>query len=478
MSEHYNGFDPELDALLEESRRQANSAPGQINEPVPPAAAQEEAEFTPDFGDAFVGYGTYEAPVANEGAPAEAYDNSYDEGYDEEYYDEDYEDERGEAVPTIQKPRRKKRKRIVPLFVKILLYLVIVGLVAVGSGYGVWECAQDVLALGRSDETLTVTIPQGATVEDVAQLLQDKGVIKYAWLFEFYCDFTDSNDRMDPGTYQISYNYDYHALVSGLAASSPNRTTVRVTIPEGMTCAQIFALMEKNNVCTVAELETAAANSTFDYWFLEDIPYGQSNRLEGFLFPDTYDFYESDDPERVLNKLLANFDRKFSDEAQAQLEALNEQLAQRWANAGYDEAYITAHRFSIYELMTVSSMIERETAGSSESSDIASVIYNRLCHPADYPYLNIDATVVYALGGVTGPLTEADLQVDSPYNTYTNTGLPYGPIANPGLSSITAALNPSNTDYYFYALDNTTGYHHFSETYAEHNEFLGSEAGQ
>ena len=127
--------------------------------------------------------------------------------------------------------------------------------------------------------------------------------------------------------------------------------------------------------------------------------------------------------------------------------------------------------------MTVASMIEKETAGISESGQIASVIYNRLCRPADYPYLNIDATLVYALGGsLDRALTEEDKQVDSPYNTYTHAGLPAGPIANPGLSSITAALNPSDTNYYFYALDKSTGYHHFSESYDEHNQFLASQA--
>ena len=305
--------------------------------------------------------------------------------------------------------------------------------------------------------------------------LAEKGLIRYKWLFKLYCDFTDSNDTMDPGTYQLCYNYDYHALVNGMVEYSPNRTTVRVMIPEGMTCAQIFALMEKNGVCTAAELEQCAANSEFDYWFLEGIPYGENNRLEGFLFPDTYDFYEADDPERVLDKLLSNFDKKFSEEAQAQLEVLNEWLAARLAENGLDEEYIEAHRLGVYELITIASMIEKETAGADESGEIASVIYNRLSSPEYFPYLNIDAAIVYALGGIDGELTMDDLQIDSPYNTYNRVGLPAGPISNPGLSSITAALNPDETNYYYYALDKSTGYHHFSETYDEHNSFLGGE---
>lgn len=406
-------------------------------------------DFNPDFGDAFDDYGEYD---------------------DEEAYTEEPE------VPQKKKPRRRK-KRIVPLFLKILIYIVAVSLISVGLGFVAWECAEDVLAFGRSSDTVQVTIEDGATLDDIAQMLQDQGLIKYPWLFKFYCKFTHSADSMAPGTYQLQYNYDYHALNSGMRKNSANRTEITVTIPEGKTCAQIFSLMEEKGVCSADALKKCAAETEFDYWFLEGIPYGQENRLEGFLFPDTYYFYLNDDAERVLNKLLANFNRKFSEDAQAQLETLNAALADRLAARGYDESYIEANKMTVYRLITVASMVEKETAGAKESADIASVIYNRLCRPADYPYLNIDATVIYGLGGITGSLTYEQTQIDGPYNTYTRQGLPAGPISNPGLNSISAALNPSDTNYYFYALDESTGYHHFSETYDEHNRFLESQNG-
>ena len=96
----------------------------------------------------------------------------------------------------------------------------------------------------------------------------------------------------------------------------------------------------------------------------------------------------------------------------------------------------------------------------------------RLCRPGDYPFLNIDATVIYSLGGISGSLTYEQTQIDGPYNTYTRQGLPAGPISNPGLNSISAALNPNDTNYYYYALDKSTGMHHFSASYEEHNRFL------
>lgn len=472
-----------VDDLIANIKQQIDAAPGEAEIPyeetplpqedLPEAPDFEEVppqedDFTPDFGDAFKGYGEYVEPEPPEPVPE---DDGYD--YDEDL-DEDYDEDDPENAPPPEKPKQKRRKRIVPLFVKVILYVVIVGLIAVGLGYGAWECAQDVLAFGRSDETLTVTINSGDTVGDIADMLKEQGVIKYPWLFKFYCSFTDSETTMDPGTYVICYNYDYHALVNNMIANSPNRTTVRVMIPEGMTCEQIFALMEKNNVCTAEALKQAAAETEFDYWFLEGIPYGVDNRLEGFLFPDTYDFYEQDDPARVLDKLLTNFERKFSDEAKEQLEVVNGKIAERLRYAGYDESFVSSHMLSVRDLINVASMIEKESAGVDESSTIASVIYNRLCSPAEYPYLNIDATLIYAIGE-NRPLTEADKQIDSPYNTYTHTGLPAGPISNPGLSSITAALYPAETSYYYYALDRETGYHHFSKTYDEHNQFLGTQ---
>ena len=455
MSKHKDQYDASeefsLDELMADNEwePEENDAEKDYFEETPAADAPEE-DFVPDFGDAFSDYGEYE----DEYAPEE---DDADEG--------DADEEQ-----TTSKPKR--RKRIVPLYLKVLIYIVAVTLVSIGLGYAAWECAQDVLAFGRSSDMAQVVVKETDSLDDVAQMLKEKGMIKYPRLFKLYCNFTGSADRIEAGTYELCYNYDYHALASGMRSSSPNRSTVRVMIPEGKTCAQIFALMEENGVCEVTELQKCAAETEFDYWFLEGIPYGADNRLEGFLFPDTYDFYVGDNPERVLDKLLSNFNRKFSEEAVTRLEELNAELAERLSKRGYDEEYIQAHRMGVFELITVASMIEKETAGVSESGEIASVIYNRLCRPADYPYLNVDATIVYALGGINRPLTYEDTQLDSPYNTYNHAGLPAGPIANPGLNSIAAALNPSETDYYFYALDKGTGMHHFSSTYEAHQRFL------
>ena len=371
-------------------------------------------------------------------------------------------------------PRRRRSAARSASFA-VLYAVAVIGVSALLACVG-WIAASDVLALNKEEHSVTVTITPEDSYDDVVDMLKDNGLIEYKSLFKLFSAITGGKDKIaSSGTFTLNSDMDYRALISGISANSASRAVVDVTIPEGYTVAQIFQLLEEKGVATVEDLNETAATHDYAFSFLQDIPLGDPERLEGYLFPDTYDFYVNDDPDRVLEKLLSNFNRKFSDDASAQLETLNTALAERWTAKGYDESYIEAHRMTIYDLVTVASMIEKETASAKESSTIASVIYNRLCDPANYPYLNIDATIVYALGGIDGALTYEDTQIDSPYNTYNRTGLPAGPISNPGLSSISAALNPADTSYYYYALDDSTGLHHFSESYDEHQAFL---AGQ
>ena len=235
-----------------------------------------------------------------------------------------------------------------------------------------------------------------------------------------------------------------------------------------------FALLAEQGVCSTDKLE-AAADYEFDYAFLQGLPYGDKNRLEGYLFPDTYQFFVGDDPENVIDKFLTNFDRKLTEELRSAVAGVNEMLTEKMTENGFTEQEIANSMLDLHDIITVASLIEKETAKTSESATIASVIYNRLCSKL-YPCLQIDATIQYALPERKEVLSDADKSLISPYNTYTNAGLPAGPIANPGINSIRAALYPAETDYYFYAL-NKNGVHTFSETYYEHQEVL-AEMGQ
>lgn len=384
-------------------------------------------------------------------------------------------------------PEPRQRRRLSAGW-RVLIYVVSVLAASVLLALIGWQCADDVLALTKPDREVTITVAEDDTVDDVTETLAAHGMIEYQWLFKFYCWFSHAEDKIEPGTYELNNVYDYHALVSGMTGMT-NRVARSVTIPEGFDCDQIFELLEEKGVCKAEELYEAAANGTFDYSFLTELQPGERNRLEGYLFPDTYEFYSvkseeddedpnwswpegavGDDPERVLGKFLDNFERKFDDEMRLAIDDLNTELRERMAAAGFTEEEIEAAMMDTDKIIIVASLIEKETASAAESATISSVIYNRLCSKV-YPLLQIDATVLYALGEHKTELTAADLMVDSPYNTRKYPGLPIGPIANPGLDSIEAALHPEETNYYFYALD-TDGMHHFSETYQEHEDFL------
>ena len=394
----------------------------------------------------------------------------------EEVNDAEYRDDGGEfdtmfnasaqeeEVPAHDRPTRKgrpKRKKGeglfgIPSILATFVWLALIVAIGVTLGRMVWVCAADVLAFGREDKAVTVTIYEADTMEDITNKLYDAGLIRNKSLFNFYASISDAEEDIDPGIYDLNTRYDYHALVNMMSASS-TREVVKVTIPEGYTCRQIFDLLQENKVCTSVDLGSYAASGELDdYWFLSGIERGDKYCLEGFLFPDTYEFYKNDSPRNILEKMLDNFSHRFTEEMRAQIDTLN--------------ANVTGGSYTIREVVIVASLIEKETASASESPKIAGVIYNRLFNWGGTPaYLNIDAAIVYAQDGDTSHI---DTGIDSPYNTYRNVGLTPTAIANPGLASLQAALNPESHYYYYYVLNPSTGVHQFSTTYEEHQGYV------
>ena len=390
------------------------------------------------------------------------------------------------AVPTAEekkpvkkgRPARKKGYGLfgIPHILATVIWLAIIVWVGVGLGRVLWVCATDVLAFGREESLVSFTVDETDTLDDIAQNLKEAGLIKYPELFKAYGTLTDAREDISSGTFNLNTVYDYMALVNHMSSHSSSREVVKVTIPEGYNCEQIFKLLEEKGVCKAEYLKEYAATGELDnYWFLEGVERGTPNCLEGFLFPDTYQFYLGDSAANVLQKLLDGFEYRFSEDHRKALDTLNVKLAAMMKENGYDDAYIATQHYGVKEVLIVASLIEEETANSDESYKIASVIYNRLTNQKEYPYLNIDATLLYVLGHKEA-LTSEDLAYESPYNTNINKGLIPGPITNPGLNSINAALNPDNTNYHYYVLDTKaeSRQHHFSETYDEHVNFINS----
>ena len=344
--------------------------------------------------------------------------------------------------------RRKKRSGLSGAAIYAIF---VIGVSALLACIG-WVAANDVLALNKPEKTATITITNDDSFGDVAEKLKDEGLIEYKFLFNLFATFTRSKDDVVAGTFTLNTDMDYRALLSGMSANSATRATVTVTIPEGYTVDQIFTLLEEKGVASVEDLQDMAANHDYAFSFLQDLELGDYHRLEGYLYPDTYEFTTPQNPLYVINKMLVRFDEQFTDA-----------MRQEVADGGR----------TIHEIITIASMIEKETDGN-DRADIASVIYTRLNNPSGgtQGYLQIDATLAYINGGKVP--TEADKSIDSPYNTYLYKGLPAGPISNPGLESIKAAMNPNSTSYYYYALGDD-GVHHFFKTLREQQNFIATQ---
>ena len=392
----------------------------------------------------------------------------------EEPAQEEYDEPEDPDAPVRKvRPKRKKGYGLfgIPHLLSVAIWLALA--VVVGSSLGrlLWICAKDVLAFGRPDQDITITITEQDTVDTVTDKLFEAGLIQYKSLFKLYAELANADEKISAGTFTLNTRYDYHALVSGLRAST-NRKSVKVFIPEGCTSAQIYALLEEKGVSTVEILEKYAETSDFaSYTFLDGVERGTKYCLEGYLFPDTYDFYTNDTPQRIFDKLLFRFGNQVDEELLVHLSTLNEKQAAKMRKQGFSQSYINEHKLTLRDVITMASIVQKESAHSGENYDIASVFYNRLANAGNYPYLNSDATVVYAHGGKTDNL---DYAINSPYNTYVVKGLPAGPIGNPGLSAIMASLSPSETKYYYFVMSPAAGQHLFAETLKEHQDNINS----
>lgn len=461
---------------------EADDAPAdaaQAQECIITEIAKEHSNESSDEGEEVERTPTEEASSpATEENPENKTDSTSTDAEDEKdnAADEDVDGDDEEDTTPLKKRRPKNNKAYgffgIPHILATFIWLGIIVFIGVGLGKLLWNCASDILALGRPDSVVTITITEEDDLDSIADKLKTTGLIKYASLFKLYGQISDAMDSIRTGTFQLNTLFDYHALVDAMS-SNQRRVTINVTIPEGYTMSQTFELLEYYGVSTVDTLKEAAATGELgEYWFLEGVDRSTDNCLEGYLFPDTYTFYLDHNPVGVLQKFLDNFNKRFNDVMKLKLDTLNATLADMMRKNGLSEEYIAQHQLTVRDVVIIASMIEKETSSNPESYTISSVIYNRLTNPNEYPYLNIDATLVYYKGG--GQLTAEDLTTDHPYNTYTRPGLVPGPISNPGGFSLAAALEPEQTAYYFYALNPSTGEHHFSKTLREHEQFLES----
>lgn len=356
-----------------------------------------------------------------------------------------------------------------------LMYFTFIVCVSIVLACLAWMAASDMLALNKDDFTAVVTLPSSvfqsetvdrfdengrrvgtqrvtrADMDYVADVLKDAGLIEYKWLFTLFCRISHAESKVSPGEYELRSTFDYRALIQNMRAGSNSTITVMVTIPEGFKMHQIFLRLEENGVCSYNDLMEAAESREYHYDFLDESQGEGAYRLEGFLFPDTYEFYVGMQASSAINKLLEIYHRRITEEMYARAEELG---------------------MTMYDVLIVASLIEKEAANDAERPEIASVIYNRLNSGM---VLGIDAAVLYPYNDHEGAPTAAMLNSNDPYNTRIHLGLTPTPICNPGLASINAALWPDLTDFYYYALDTETGTHRFFTNESEFDAFVATQ---
>ncbi|WP_379136163.1 endolytic transglycosylase MltG [Paenibacillus sp. sgz500958] len=330
----------------------------------------------------------------------------------------------------------------------LLVLILLLALAAGGGAWYVWKGMQPVEPAGPA---VTFTIEKGMGSSEIADLLENNGIIRNSLFFKGYLKWTKEGAQFKAGTYNAKPGDTYDNLISRLNAGDVvKKEMVTFTVPEGFTAQQVVVkLAEAWNVDSSLFLKLVDSGEGLKESEILGIPKDQElrHRLEGYLFPETYEVVKESTPAEVVEVMLEQLQKK--------LDAIPD-----W------QQKLKERGLTLHELLTVASLVEREVVVDSERPLVAGVIYNRL---EKGQKLEIDATVQYLLDKQKDRLLNKDLEVVSPYNTYKTEGLPPGPICNPGIAAIEAALSPKKSDYFFYVTkkDGSQG-HLFAKTYKEH----------
>jgi UPF0755 protein len=289
-----------------------------------------------------------------------------------------------------------------------------------------------------------VSVPQGATLGDIAELLEDKGVISSAGFFELRARLEGRTGDLKPGSYELREDMSFAAALDALERGVPPNITV-VQLPEGLSRREVAPIVKESGV------PGNYLRASRRHPALDPRRYGAPRRrsLEGFLFPASYELRKGRPARGLVEAQLEAFERNFDK---------------------VDLSYAKRRNLTAYDVLIIASLVEREAAVPRERRLVSSVIYNRLKNDIS---LGIDATVRFITGNWTEPLKQSELANPSPYNTRVHAGLPPGPIGNPGLASIRAAANPARTSYLFYvAAVCGNGKHKFAKTDAEFQRYV------
>lgn len=358
---------------------------------------------------------------------------------------------------TDEKPKKKRRWGC------LVIILIFVALIAAGIAAMVWAMNDVIGNRSRTIEAKTIEIEKGSYLKSISETLEENGIIRSALLFQLYVKFQQEAGALQYGTFELSSDMTYDELIE-LLKTEQKRDTVRVTFPEGIPAVQFAQRMEEAGLCTAEEFLQVANEgdfSQFKFWNLRDENPNQFMKCEGYLFPETYEFYQNDDVYNMVAKIYGEFDKRFTDEMYAKVEEMG---------------------FTLTEFVTLASVVQEEAGLPEHQADVAAVFMNRLgpnsivsllqsnCssyiqNDDDNNYIN--NTIAPACGG----WENIPQEIIDAYDTYKTPGLPAGPISNPGMDALTNTLNYASSqyygDYYFFVTD-LAGTYYYAKTDAEH----------
>lgn len=364
------------------------------------------------------------------------------------------EDMQRKTAPSGGKTKKKVKKQyrvgrallLTLLFLALSVYLAFFAIHAFEDLTAVTLFGDD----GAAEQQMTVEIPKGSSTGEIAQILKKNGVITEPLAFRLYV-MLKQKDGFQSGEYIMTDKMDYDSIIYALQAGTERTDVVEIMFPEGSTSVDIAQKLEEKGVCSAKEFLAALNSSDYNYTFVDNIPQNALRfyKLEGYLFPNTHQFFVGESVSSVVNRFLKDFSSKITDEMRTRMNELN---------------------LTLDQTLALASIIQKEASDPDEMKNISEVFHNRLRNSDAYPNLQSDPTIYYVERVIKKNIGMTNQAMYDAYNTYVCNGLPVGPICNPGLDAIEAALYPAQHEqtYYYFVTDNA-GTYYYAETLDQHN---------
>lgn len=352
--------------------------------------------------------------------------------------------EQPEMKPEKKKKRKKKRR------IGGVIYVICILSFSVLLAAGIIMVGNDIFGMFKEDKEIQVNIPQGASTAEIAEVLKAKGVIEHPWLFRFTSRIGHHDGTYQWGLYELNPKMPYSDIIDALKQIAPDMETVSLTIDGSMSVVEIAHTLESNRICTAEEFLDSLQSESHGFAFEEEMLVDRLKfqKTEGYMFPGEYSFFVGENVDTVIEKFYQNFDQNIC-------QGLKKELADS--------------NMSLERVLTIASLIEAERVDPSEMPIMASVLLNRLNNPMKYPRFELNSTRSYADQIIKKYALVANAEVCDAYNTFVCDGLPIGPICNPSLEAVRAVLDPAQSNYYFYYVDNAAQTVQYMETQAEYD---------